>query len=222
VIKPDFEQPIDSKTYIKTIGIFEKLMKIAHPFMPFITEEVYQQLSERKKGDSIMVSPWPAAEEFDDGIIKKANKVFEAVGLIRNIRQQNGISPKEKLKLYIKTDNIEMYYPATKMIWKLANIEDFDIVVKKIDNAISFHVGADEWYIPIDKEIDVEKEIVIIEEEIKYLQGFLKSVMKKLGNERFVQNAPEKVVLMEKKKQEDGEKRISALKEKLENLKSMK
>ena len=114
-----------------------------------------------------------------------------------------------------------MYYPATKMIWKLANIEDFDIVVKKIDNAISFHVGADEWYIPIDKEIDVEKEIVIIEEEIKYLQGFLKSVVKKLSNERFVQNAPEKVVLMEKKKQEDGEKRISALKEKLENLKSM-
>ena len=221
-IKPDFEQPIDSKTYEKTVTMFEQLMKIAHPFMPFITEEVYQQLRDRKDGDFIMIADWPSTGDYDVDIIQKASKVFEAVTQIRSIRQQNGISPKEKLKVYIKAESIETYYPATKLIWKLANIEDFDIVTKKIDNAISFHIGADEWFIPHSKEIDVEREIGIIEDEIQYLHGFLNAVRKKLNNERFVQNAPEKVVAMERKKKEDGEKRIKALEEKLKNLHSMK
>lgn len=220
-IKPDFEQPIDSKTYNRTLEIFEQLMKIAHPFMPFITEEVYQQLKDRKDGDSIMVSSWPSFREFDKDLLKKVEKVFEAVTLVRNVRQQNGISPKEALKVYIKTDNIETYYPATKLIWRLANINDLDIVNQKIENAISFHIDADEWFVPLTQEIDVEKEIVILEEEIKYLQGFLNAVLKKLSNERFVQNAPQKVVEMEKKKKNDSEKRIKALQEKLEGLKSM-
>ena len=196
-------------------------MKIAHPFMPFITEEVYQQLKDRKDGDSIMVSSWPSFREFDKDLLKKVEKVFEAVTLVRNVRQQNGISPKEALKVYIKTDNIETYYPATKLIWRLANINDLDIVNQKIENAISFHIDADEWFVPLTQEIDVEKEIVILEEEIKYLQGFLNAVLKKLSNERFVQNAPQKVVEMEKKKKNDSEKRIKALQEKLEGLKSM-
>jgi valyl-tRNA synthetase len=102
----------------------------------------------------------------------------------------------------------------------LANIDDFDIVRSKVDNAVSFHIGADEWYIPLNKEIDVESEIKIIDEEIAYLRGFLTSVNKKLGNERFVQNAPEKVVALEKKKKSDAERRIEALEVKLENLKS--
>ena len=221
VIKPDFEQPIDAKTYSKTIEIFEQLMKIAHPFMPFITEEIYHQLRERHEGDCIMIAEYPSKKEVDSVIIDKADKAFEVVTNVRNIRQQKGISPKEKFHVYGKIEDINNYYPATKMIWRLANISDFDIVTEKVENAISFHVGSDEWFLPLNQEIDVEKEIVIIEEEINYLQGFLNSVLKKLNNERFVQNAPEKVVEMENRKKEDGEKRIKALKEKLENLKSM-
>ena len=221
-IKPEYKKPIDSNTYSKTIEIFEKLMKLAHPFMPFITEEVYHQLKERKDGDCIMVASWPSAEEFDAAIVEKAGRVFEAVTMIRGIRQQNGISTKEKVRVYIKTENIETYYPATKMVYRLANIADFDIVSEKIENSISFHIGADEWFIPLNKEIDYNREIKIIEEEIDYLRGFLNSVLKKLGNEKFVKNAPEKVVAMELKKKEDGERRIKALQQKLENLQAFK
>lgn len=219
-IKPDFEQPIDIKTYEKTVEILEKLMKIAHPFMPFITEEVYHQLRERADGDCIMVAQWPEAEDFDKTLLAKAEKAFEVVTNVRNTRQQKGISPKEQLRIYGKIENIEAYYPATKMIWKLANINDFDIVTEKIDNAVSFHIGADEWFIPLDQEIDLDKEIEIIEDEIYYLKGFLKSVLKKLENKKFVDNAPEKVVALEVKKKEDAEKRISSLTEKLENLRA--
>ena len=221
VIKPGFEQPIDSATYQRTIEIFEKLMKLAHPFMPFISEEIYHQLKDRKDGDCIMVAEWPSAEHFDESSITKVNKVFEVVTNIRNIRQQKQISPKEKLHLYARLENIEDYYPATKMLWKLANISDFDLVREKIDQAVSFHTGSDEWFLIINQEIDHEKEIQIIAEEIDYLKGFLNSVMKKLGNEKFVQNAPENVVAMEQKKKEDSERRINALEEKLHHLKSM-
>jgi valyl-tRNA synthetase len=220
VIKPDFEQPIDVKTYEKTVEIFEKLMKIAHPFMPFITEEVYHQLREREDGDCIMVAPWPEAEDFDASILAKAEKAFEVVTNVRNTRQQKGISPKEQLRIYGKLENIETYYPATKMIWKLANINDFDIVTEKFENAVSFHIGADEWFIPLSQEIDLDKEIEIIEDEIYYIKGFLKSVLKKLENKKFVDNAPEKVVALELKKKQDAEKRINALTEKLENLRA--
>ena len=220
-IKPDFEQPIDTNTYKKTIEIFEVLMKIAHPFMPFITEEIYHQLKERKDGDCIMIAAWPIANKYDAGIITKAEKAFEIVSNVRNIRQHKGISPKEPLKLYGKINNIEDYYPATKMIWKLANVNDLDIVNEKMENTLSFHTGADEWFLPLNQEIDTDKEIAIIEEEIVYLNGFLNSVMKKLSNDRFVQNAPLNVVQMEQKKKEDAEKRIVALREKLENLRSM-
>lgn len=220
-IKPDFEQPIDSTTYYKTIEIFEKLMKITHPFMPFITEEIWHQLKEREEKDCIIVAEWPKVKKFDTVIIAKAERVYEVVTNIRNIRQQKGISPKEKLKAYIKVENINDYYPVTKLIWKLANISEFNIVSEKVENAASFHVGADEWFLPLNQEIDHEKEIQIITEEIEYFKGFLKSVVKKLDNERFVQNAPEKVVAQERKKKEDVEKRIADLEEKLENLNSM-
>jgi len=220
-IKPDFKAPIDSNTFKKTIEIFEKLMKLAHPFMPFISEEIYHQLKDREDGDCIMVASWPKAEQYDGSLIKKAEKIFDVVTNVRNIRQQKQISPKEKLHIYARLDNIEDYYPATKLIWKLANISDFDLTRDKIDNAMSFHIGADEWFVPLSQEIDVDKEIKVISEEIDYLKGFLKAVLKKLDNEKFVQNAPAKVVELEKKKKEDSEKRIKALEEKLSVLKSM-
>ena len=189
--------------------------------MPFLTEEIWHQLKERKEKDFITVAEWPKVEKFDEVIIAKVEKAFEVVTNIRNIRQQKQISPKEKFDVFAKIDNINDYYPATKLLWKLANISDFNLVSEKVENTVSFHVGADEWFLPLNQEIDHEKEIQIISEEIDYLKGFLKSVVKKLDNEKFVQNAPEKVVAMEKKKKEDVENRIAAIEEKLENLKSM-
>lgn len=221
-IKPDFEQPIDTKTYERTADIFEVLMKIAHPFMPFITEEIYHQLKERVDGDCIMIADWPAARKFDPDILARADNAFEVVTNVRNIRQQKGISPKETLQIYGFVDSPTDYLPADKMIWKLANIDKLEFVKEKVENALSFHVGTDEWFVPVNQEIDLEKESNAIEEEIGYLKGFLNSVMKKLSNEKFVQNAPAKVVEMEQKKKEDAEKRIGALQEKMDNLKSMK
>lgn len=221
-IKPGFERPIDSMTYQKTIEIFEKLMKIAHPFMPFITEEIWHQLKERETQDCIVVAEWPQVEKFDKIIIAKAEKVFEAVTNIRNIRQQKQISPKEQLDVFVKSENLDAYYPVTKLLMKLANIGEFDMVSVKVENAASFHVGSDEWFLPLNQEIDHEKEIETISEEINYLKGFLNVIMKKLNNERFVQNAPEKVIALERKKLEDSEKRIAALEEKFEDLISMR
>ncbi len=220
-VKPAYEQPIDSVTYNKTIDIFEKLMKIAHPFMPFITEEIWHQLREREDGDCIMVAAWPKQETFDELIIKKTEKAFEVVTQVRNIRQQKQISPKETLEVYVRLDNINDYYPASKLALKLANISDFNIVSEKVSNAVSFHVGTDEFYVPV-KELDHEKEIEIIIKELEYLRGFLATVMKKLDNGRFVQNAPEHVVNLERKKKEDVEKKIKSLEEKLEGLKTAK
>ncbi|MCK5700515.1 MAG: class I tRNA ligase family protein, partial [Cyclobacteriaceae bacterium] len=128
VIKPDYEQPIDSITYQRTIEIFEKLMRITHPFMPFLTEEIWHQLKEREEEDCIMVAEWPKVKKFDTVIIAKTERIFEVVTNIRNIRQQKQISPKEKLDVFMKIDNINDYYPATKLLWKLANISDFNIV----------------------------------------------------------------------------------------------
>ncbi len=220
-IKPEFEKPIDTITLQKTIEIFEKLMKIAHPFMPFLTEEIWHQLKDRDDKDCIMVAQWPEANKVDTVILAKVERAFEAVTNIRNIRQQKQISPKEKLGVFIKIENINDYYPATKLLWKLANISDFDLVSEKVDNAVSFHIGADEWFIPLNHEIDHEKEIKIITEEISYLKGFINAILKKLNNEKFVRNAPEQVVNLEKRKKEDVEKKIAALEEKLTNLKLM-
>ncbi|NJN24666.1 MAG: valine--tRNA ligase [Cyclobacteriaceae bacterium] len=220
-IKPDFEQPIDSYTFEKTIALFEKLMQIAHPFMPFITEEIWHMLKDRDEKDCIMIANYPEPHAFDTDILARMDKAMEVITNIRNIRQQKQISPKEPLKVFARLENIEDYHPATKLVWKLANISDFDLVNEKVENTLSFHVGADEWFLALDQEIDHQKEIGIIEEEIKYLQGFLVSVNKKLGNERFVQSAPAQVVELERKKHDDAEKRISALQEKLTDLNAM-
>jgi valyl-tRNA synthetase len=217
-IKPDFEQPIDANTYGKTVEIFEKLMKMAHPFMPFITEEIYHQLKTRNEGDCIMVASWPKAEPFDEALLQRAEKAFEVVTNLRNIRQKKGISQKEPLHIYGKLHDINDYYPASKMIWKLANVNGIDVTTSKLPGTQSFLVGADEWFVPIDQEIDRDKEIKLITDEIKYLKGFLDAVEKKLGNEKFINNAPEKVVLLEKKKKEDTAKKIGALEEKLGHL----
>ncbi len=218
-VKPPYQKPISKDTYAKTLDIFEELMKLLHPFMPFISEEIYQQLKEREEKDCIIVASWPKVREYDADIIGKAEKVFEVITNIRNIRQSKQIPNKEQLSVIACVGDPAVYGPMTSLISKLANTHEIQWSEEKVQDALSFHIEADEWFIPFESGIDPEKEIESLENEISYLEGFLKSVMKKLGNEKFVNNAPAQVVENEQKKKSDAEKKLEALKEKLASLK---
>jgi valyl-tRNA synthetase len=217
MIKPDYQAPIDQYTLDKTIGFFENLMKILHPFMPFITEELWHQIDEREENDVVMLSSWPARATYEKDIIEDASQVFELVSQIRNIRASKGISPKESLPLTINTTNPSLYTNFKGLLKKLANIHELDFK-KQVDNALSFVVKSDECFIALEGQVDVAQERENLEKDIVYTEGFLKSVLKKLGNERFVSNAPADVVEREKKKMNDAEAKLKALKESLSKL----
>lgn len=229
MVKPEYEQPVDLLTYQATVSFFEKMMKVLHPFMPFITEELWHLLKERTAEDCIIVADWPQADNSEDRIqadetlLKGGNTVFEAVKQLRNIRNSRQIPQKQPLTLYIKTDSPEVYQQFGSIIEKLANIENTDFRTEKPEGAASFIVNAakgqpDEFFVPLEGAIDVEEEKQKLQKELEYQQGFLQSVIKKLSNEKFVQNAPEQVVAMERKKQADAEAKIAAIKEQLNNL----
>ena len=220
IVKPGFGQPINAKTYESTLDIFEKLMKVLHPFMPFITEEIWHQLRRRESSGCIMVSAWPKAGKVDTGIIEMANLSFEVIANVRNIRQGKQIPFKTALDLYARIGNRAHYERFFSIIQKLANVGKLEMVDEKVAGAVSFMVKTDEWYVPLETGIDQGQEIENISKEIEYTKGFLLSVMKKLGNERFVANAPEKVVDMERQKKEDAENKLQTLKERLAHLKN--
>jgi len=218
MVKPAYGEPIDRKTFEATIGFFEHLLKVLHPFMPFITEELYQAFRERDESDSIMVSAWPKTAVYDSALLEGAGVAFELTTQVRNIRSSQGISPKESLELYVQTDHFDSYLPFASVIMKLANISDFRPVEKAIDNAASFVLKGETFYIPMEGHIDVEKETEDILKELEYTRGFLKSVDGKLKNDRFVSNAPEQVVENERRKKADAEARIAALESRLASL----
>ena len=219
MIKPAYGEPIDPATYEVTLNLFEKIMKILHPFMPFITEEIWSELRERAEGQDIIVSAWPVIGGTDEALTKQAEIVFELVSQIRNARSSKGLSPKESLDLFIKAKDNAAYERFDGMIKKLCNIGELQFTDSKVDNALSFVIKSDEFYLPMPEgSIDVEAEKAEIEKELEYTKGFLNSVMKKLSNERFVNNAPEQVVASEKKKQADAESKIKVLEEKLASL----
>ncbi|MBK6264538.1 valine--tRNA ligase [Marivirga sp. S37H4] len=218
LVKPAYGAPIDRKSYEATIGFFEDILKILHPFMPFLTEELWHQIKERKTEDSLIISSWPESQPFDENIVKEAQVAFEVITQIRNIRASKGISPKEALKLYVKTDNQAVYEKYISFIHKLANLESLEFTDNKIDNALSFLIKSDECFIPMVGNIDIEKEKAELQKELDYTKGFLNSVTKKLSNERFVSNAPDQVVAMEKQKQADAEAKIKTLEESLASL----
>ena len=226
MIKPAYGQPIDNKTYGQTLSFFEKLLKLLHPFMPFITEELWQHLYERQPGESIMLSPLqmddPTKENADsiavDGVyIIHIENVKNIVAGVRTIRNQKNIGQKEPLTLEVVGENPEVDFEC--VIKKMANLTAIDTVAQKGDGTASFMVGTTEYAIPLGNLIDTEAEIAKQEAELKYLEGFLAGVLKKLSNERFVANAPAVVVDMERKKQADAESKIAALKESLAQLK---
>lgn len=217
MIKPEYQKPIDQATYNKTIELFEDILKILHPFMPFISEEIWHQIEERSVEDSLILAKWPEVKSFDTKITEEAAQVFEVVSQIRNLRASKGMSPKEALDLSINTQRPELYTRFQAVLEKLANLSSLNFA-SKVENAMSFVVKADECFVPMGDSIDVEEEKAAIQKELEYTKGFLNSVMKKLSNERFVAGAPAQVVENEKKKQADAEAKIKALEESLEKL----
>ena len=217
IIKPQYQTAIDQQTYEDTIEIFEKLMKILHPFMPFLTEEVWHTLRNRAEGDDIIVSKMPVSESYEPSILQAFERSSEIINQIRKIRKEKNIPQKEALQLYFTTDRLNEG-EFTPVVIKLGNIEAFDKVESKPDASISFMVNANEYFIPLSDNVDVEAEIAKLEEDLKYQNGFLKSVEKKLSNERFVNNAPQKVVEMEKKKHSDALDKIQKIEEMLSNF----
>lgn len=213
-IKPAYEQPIDETTYHKTVAMFEKVLKILHPFMPFITEELWHELKERREDEAIIVANWPSPENFDEEVLKEADLLFEVTSNIRNIRSSKGISPKDAFDLITASKTVNNVAEPLK---KLANLESIRNGEKPA-NAFSFMVRTAEFYIPASDTIDVEAERKKLEEELKYAKGFKNTVEKKLANERFVNNAPEKVVEMERKKLADAVAKIKALEESIAGL----
>ena len=217
IIKPAYQQPIDAKTKAQTAVFFEKLMRIIHPFAPFISEEIWHLLRDRKEGEDIIVAEWPKVSEVNNTLLEEFKTVAEVISNIRNVRKQNNLPNKIEIELGIVKSN---QHPEgmDAVLTKMGNINKLSYVNEEMTNSFSFIVKNSSFYIPFGETIDIEAEREKVEEELKYTQGFLKSVQKKLGNERFVKGAPEQVVISEKKKLADAEGKIKILKEKLVNL----
>ena len=218
MIKPAYQQPIDRETYETTLGFFDQLLRLLHPFMPFITEELWQNIAERKPGESIMVSTLygndtATTRQRDDNetILKRIETLKEIVSGIRNVRASKNIPPKEKLTV-ISPNSLDL------LVEKLANC-NVQIGEDKPDNAATFIVGTTEYAIPLDAFINVDEELAKLEADLQHQEGFLRGVMAKLNNERFVANAKPEIVELERKKQHDAEQRIAALKANIAALK---
>lgn len=220
MIKPAYQQPIDKKTLENTIGLFENLMKVLHPFAPFITEEVWHLLRDREENDCLMVAPWPERKRIHHKILEQFGFAKDVIIAIRGIRANKNIPNKEALEFFIKKNLDEK--PDTTfdgMVAKLCNLSSIEYVDQKVDNAMSFVVKSTEFYIPLGDLVDVEAEIKKLEDELKYTNGFLNSVKKKLSNERFVNGAPAAVIDKERKKLSDAENRIKVLQGQIEVFK---
>jgi valyl-tRNA synthetase len=217
MIKPGYEQPIDALTLEATKGFFEKILKIIQPFTPFIAEEIWHLIRERKTGEDIIIAAWPTIEKKDDKVLIEFAKAQEIITNIRNIRKQNNIATKIKMDLFVKK-NQESDASFDSVIVKMGNLSQLEYVSEKINNAYSFLVNSNEYFIPFGDNIDLDAERAKLEEELTYTQGFLNSVLKKLQNEKFVSGAPEQVLENERKKEADARQKIAILEEKLAGL----
>ncbi len=217
MIKLPYGEKIDHKTYNETIEILENNLKVLHPFMPFMTEEIWQYIKKRQPDEALIVAPYPEQTGFDEDFLKQMLHIQEVISGIRKIRKENNIRQKEALVLqYIEKQSVATeLLPVVK---KLANVGQVEKITQSIDNAASFRVGFNEYFVPLEGLVDPEEEKKKLESELAYTQGFLKSVQKKLSNERFVNNAPEKVVAMERKKEADALEKIAILEERLKKI----
>ena len=218
IVKPAYGQPADAQTIAETKKFFEQLMLVLHPFMPFVTEEIWQDLAERKDGESIMVASMPKVEEADSNLLARFALVQEAVSAIRNIRKQKNLPQKEAVELKVVVDE---NYPSEfeAVLRKMGNLSAVNAVTEKNPTDAGFIVKTTQYFIPMGDNVNVEEEVAKLEKDLEYYEGFLASVMKKLTNERFVNSAPAQVVANERAKQSDAEAKIAAIKEQLAALK---
>jgi valyl-tRNA synthetase len=217
IIKPEFGKPIDEKTYQKTIEFFETLLKALHPFMPFITEELWHELKDRQDR-CVIVASWPIPQSSDNLTLLECVFAFEIIGEIRNARNAKGISPKQSLKVFVKSGGetlIKNFWPIIK---KLSNLSDVSQTDEKIANSTSFLIKSTEFFIPLEGQIDPEKERETLLKDLAYHRGFMAQVDKKLSNEKFVKSAPSHVIELERKKKADAEAKIKALEESLSRM----
>jgi valyl-tRNA synthetase len=217
MIKPAYQQPIDAKTYASAIYMMEQNMKLLHPFMPFITEEIWHLIQDRTANDALIISTWPAQKPVDTNIVSQFETVIEVISGIRTVRKEKNLPFKDSIELkVINHDGFTTYFDA--VVTKLGNISQLEYVTEKVTGALSFRVKSNEYFIPITGTINVEEELAKLNEELQYTQGFLLSVQKKLSNERFVAGAPEAVLATERKKEADALAKIAAIQERLSSL----
>ncbi len=215
VVKPGYQQPIDAATYRATLDYFDALLRLLHPFMPFITEELWQHIAERGEGESIMTALIPEAKPVDESLIAAFEVTKQIIAGVRTVRLQKNIPNRDVLALQI----VGAHDAANDcVIAKLTNLSDIAVVTEKDANSMTFLVGITEYAVPLGNNIDVEAELAKLNEDLKYMQGFLRTVMGKLSNERFVNNAPAQVVELERKKKADAESKIKSLEERIASL----
>lgn len=216
-VKPEYEKPIDRKTYNAVIEMLENNLRILHPFIPFASEEIWQLITDRTPEEALIINHWPEQTSFDENIISDFEYVSQVITGIRRVKKSKNIPNHEAIELHTIL-NEEVPNNLNSIILKLENVTNYIVTDTPLEEALSFRVKSNEYFIPFEEKIDVAAEIKKIEEELKYTKGFLISVSKKLSNERFVNNAPEKVVAMEKQKQADAEAKIEALEKRLKSL----
>lgn len=209
-------EPIEKNVYRQTIGFFEELVQLLHPFMPFITEEIYHSLQERK--DDLVVKQFSAQKKADEAILQTGEKLKEAITAIRDTRNRNQLKPKDTIKLFIQTDDRNTYQSIEKLLAKQVNAEFVSFTQESITGAITLVVGKDKFYIQSTTTVDTTVQKQQLQKELEYLKGFLASVDKKLSNEKFVQNAKPEVIVIERKKKEDAELKIKVILETLTSL----
>ncbi len=218
IIKPAYQQPIDQVTFEKAIEMLENNLKLLHPFMPFLTEEIWQHIADRTTEQAIIVSEWPKAKSFDEKLISDFDFTIEVISGIRTIRKDKNIPFKDAIDLKV-VNNEKTSTHFDSVICKLGNITNLEYVTDKVDGALSYRVKSNEYFIPITGTIDVAAEITKLNEELNYTKGFLKSVEAKLSNDKFVNGAPEKVLEMERKKQADALAKIATIEQSIAGLK---
>jgi valyl-tRNA synthetase len=218
MIKPAYQQPIDKATFEKAIEMLENNLKLLHPFMPFLTEEIWQRIAERTTEQALIIGEWPKAKSFDEKLITDFDFATEVISGIRTIRKDKNIPFKDTIELkVVNAEKASTYFDS--VITKLGNSTSLDYVSDKVDGALSYRVKSNEYFIPITGNIDVEAEIAKLTEELNYTKGFLKSVQGKLSNEKFVAGAPEQVIANERKKEADALAKIATIEQSLAGLK---
>ncbi len=221
-VKPAYQKPVDPITYKATMGFIDSLMHMLHPFMPFISEEIWQLISERKPGESLMVSSMPAPESYDKKLRRHFEEIKEVITAIRSIRKKKNIAQKEALILMVRSSEGSKYREYLEpVIIKLANLSAVEFITEEPEGAASFIVKNVEYFVPVGDMVDAAEELKKLEEELAYTLGFLKSVQKKMSNERFVQNAPAQVVEKEQQKMSDAEGKVAVLEAQIEKLKGL-